>query len=271
MDTFINSTDIKTLKESRKFEDSTIFEGMTSISAVINSDEFNDRKIERVFYDSSNKKNLYGKLAFLRSKSVELDFELIPVNREYIDSLTIGSSHGGVIAMCSERRIPFLSSCELKKEGFYVMLEGIEDPYNFGYCLRSLYAAGVDGIVLSKRNWMNAAGVVCRSSAGASELLPLYIDEDGSSADLFRSLGYKVICAGIRNSVSFYDADMRRPVFLIIGGEKRGISSATISKADQIVRIDYAMNFKGSLSAASTATVLGFEVMRQNKIAENFT
>ena len=78
-------------------------------------------------------------------------------------------------------------------------------------------------------------------------------------------MGYKVICAGIRNSVSIYDADMKKPIFLIIGGEKRGISSSLISKSDEIVRIDYASNFKGSLSAASSAAIIGFEIMRQNK------
>ena len=71
--------------------------------------------------------------------------------------------------------------------------------------------------------------------------------------------------------MSFYDADLTRPIFLIIGGEKRGISSNTLSLSDQVVRIDYASDFQGSLSTASCAAVLGFEVMRQNKIAENFT
>jgi 23S rRNA (guanosine2251-2'-O)-methyltransferase len=78
-------------------------------------------------------------------------------------------------------------------------------------------------------------------------------------------MGYKVICAGIRNSVSIYEADMKKPVFLIIGGEKRGISASLLEKADSIVRIDYASGFKGSLSAASSAAIIGFEVMHQNK------
>jgi tRNA G18 (ribose-2'-O)-methylase SpoU len=57
---------------------------------------------------------------------------------------------------------------------------------------------------------------------------------------------------------------MKKPIFLIIGGEKRGISAAVLSEADQIVRICYDSKFKGSLSAASSATVIGFEIMRQN-------
>ena len=254
-------------KESEKFADSLIFEGMTSISAVINSPITNNRKIEKVFYDSSKEKSKKKELDFLRFKAKEMSFELVSVSSDVIDEKTVGNSHGGIIALCSDRNIELLSKSQdnLKKDGFYVMIEGIEDPYNFGYALRSLYAAGVDGVILSKRNWMGATGVVSRASAGASEMLTMYVDDDGKCAEIFKQLGYKVICAGIRNSVSIYDADMRTPVFLIIGGEKRGISSTLISQADEIVRIDYASNFKGSLSAASSAAIIGFEIMRQNK------
>lgn len=133
------------------------------------------------------------------------------------------------------------------------MLEGIEDPYNFGYALRSLYAAGADGVILGERNWMTAAGVVCRASAGASERLSLFISKN-NAAMLMKSRGYKIVCADLRDSVSLYDADLKYPVFLIIGGEKRGISKGLLCQADIRVRIDYGREFAASLSAASAAT-----------------
>lgn len=256
------------IKESEKFTDGLIFEGMTSISAVINSPEYNDRKISKIIYDSSKEKSKYKELAFLRHQADRLNFTMEAVSSDDIDNLTIGNSHGGIIAFCTERNIPKLdeSVSKIKPDGFYVMLEGIEDPYNFGYSLRSLYAAGADGVILNERNWMGAAGVVSRASAGASELLDMFIASGESAVNLFKNIGYKVICAGIRNSVSIYDANMKKPVFLIIGGEKRGISASVLSSADQIVRIDYDSKFRGSLSAASSAAIIGFEIMHQNKI-----
>jgi 23S rRNA (guanosine2251-2'-O)-methyltransferase len=151
-----------------------------------------------------------------------------------------------------------------KNDGFFVYLEGIEDPYNFGYTLRSLYAAGVDGVILSPRNWMEVAGIVARSSAGASEQLPIAIAEPAEAIAYMKGLGYTVVCAGIRDSVSMYDANLQFPILLVIGGEKRGISAALLAQSDCTVRIDYGRNFRGSLSAASAATVLAFEVLRQN-------
>jgi 23S rRNA (guanosine2251-2'-O)-methyltransferase len=113
---------------------------------------------------------------------------------------------------------------------------------------------------------MGAAGVVARASAGASERLPMAICDAERAAALLHERGYRVVCAGIRDSVSLYEADMKRPLLLVVGGEKRGISRAVLDCADQVVRIDYGREFRGSLSAASAATVLGFEVLRQNSL-----
>ena len=147
------------------------------------------------------------------------------------------------------------------------MIDGIEDPYNYGYALRSLWAAGADGVILSPRSWMSAAGAVCRASAGASELMPMYECPDGdevSALKVCRQAGYRIVGADIANSVSVYDADLSRPLLMIVGGEKRGIRKSLYPLIDQIVRLDYGRDFDMSLSAASAASILAFEVLRQN-------
>ena len=259
-------------KECEKFNNHTLLEGMTSISALIAGirDGINTRRIEKVYFDESKIKSKAKELGFLRAVSVELGFSIEVTNAETIEGMTIGTTHGGVVAQCTERPLPSLEDAIsagnfLSDQGFFVLLEGIEDPYNFGYALRSLYAAGVDGVILCPRNWMGAAGVVARSSAGASERLPMAVCEPEIAVSLFHRHQYRVVCAGIRDSVGLYEADMSRPLLLVVGGEKRGISRAVLDQADTVVRIDYGREFRGSLSASSAATVLGFEVLRQNQ------
>ena len=151
------------------------------------------------------------------------------------------------------------------------MLDGVEDPYNFGYSVRSVYASGANGIILPPRNWMDVAGIVSKSAAGASELIDMYISAPQEAISLFKSKGYKIVCSGIRNSVSMYDADMTKPIFLIVGGEKRGISSSIESQADTVARIEYGRDFRGSLSTASAATIMTYEIYRQNRnLKSNF-
>ena len=150
------------------------------------------------------------------------------------------------------------------ENGVYFILEGVEDPYNFGYAVRSLYAAGVNGIILGHRNWMGAAGIVARSSAGTSEMMNMYVSEPVEAVSTFKNKGYTVICAGIRDSESIFETDLSRPLLVILGGEKRGISRNLLDMADKTVRIDYGGEFGGSLSTSAAAAVFGFEILRFN-------
>lgn len=254
-------------KELENRQNSVLFEGMTSLRAVLYAMEnkISDRRIVSLMFDKAKQEKKSGELSFIRKMSEIHNFDVTLADADKINEVALGTSHGGVLFECSERNIKTLSDEQIIPNGFYVMIEGIEDPYNFGYAIRSLYAAGIDGIVLTPRNWMSAAGVVCRSSAGASERIPLATSDPEDAVGIFRSCGYKIVCAGIRNSVSSFDADLRKPIFLIVGGERRGISAKVLNLADEIVRLDYGREFPGSLSAASAASILGYEVLKQNR------
>ena len=117
----------------------------------------------------------------------------------------------------------------------------MEDPFNFGASVRALYAAGADGLVLRPRNWLSAAGTVARASAGASELIPTALAETATeAAAFFRAQGLAVACATEeRGSVSIYDADLTVPLFLLLGGEKRGVTRSFLDQADLKLRIPY--------------------------------
>ena len=257
------------MKEEDKFSDSALLEGMTSLRAALRAIErgISDRQILRVLYAVERKKKLSRDLAFLASVREKFGFEIVESQISEIEARTLGTSHGGIIAECSNRTFPALSESldKISPSGFYVMLEGIEDPYNFGYALRSLYAAGVDGIILAPRHWMSAAGVVARASAGASELFPVYIADPTEAAKIFHGIGYRIVCADIRTEHLLEETEIPYPVLLVVGGERRGISRTVLDLADLKVRISYGRDFHASLSAASAATILSYEIFRQNR------
>ena len=242
-----------------------ILEGMTSISAVIHGREsgINSRCIHAILIDANKKRSKYREIGFLKSKSAIHNYTINYVESDVIDALTLGNTHGGIIALCSNRTYTDCSG--ITCDGFWVLTDGIEDPYNLGFTLRSLYASGVNGIIMPHHNCLCAAGIVAKSSAGTSELLDIRICDPESAVEAFIRAGYRIICAGIRDSVSIYQADLHKPLLLVVGGEKRGISRNILDKANQIVRIDYGREFHGSLSAASATTVIAFEVLHQNQ------
>lgn len=254
-------------KEDIKFLDSTVFEGMTSIRAIINAnnDGINDRQIKKILFDKDRLLKIHKEIGYLRAISEDKKFEIVPSTKEELDSITLGSSHGGIVAITGDRTLPFFDeNVEIEPNGFYAMIQGIEDPYNFGYSLRSLYATGCTGIILTERNWMSAAGVVARSSAGASEMFKIYKGDPLEAARIFKARGYKIVCADERTDNVLGSCELKMPLLLIVGGEKRGISRALIDNADILVKINYAREFNASLSAASATTMFAYEIMRQN-------
>ncbi len=256
-------------KEDIKFQNSFVFEGMTSIRSILKGRDIgiNSRKINKILYDKARASKISKELQYLRAVSGKYGYIVEESDNESLNKLTLGSSHGGIIAIAEDRALPCLSrDIMLPENGFFAMIQGIEDPYNFGYSLRSLYAMGCSGIILPPRNWMSAAGVVARSSAGASELFEIYRSEPEVAMDVFKDQGYTVVCADEKTDKILGRCALKTPLLLIVGGEKRGISRAVIDKADMLVKIDYGREFRASLSAASAATMFAYEIARQNNI-----
>lgn len=250
------------MNEKEKIQNAVYFEGMTSVRAVIKGLEcgVNNRKIEYIYFDKDAVKSKSRELSYLKRMSEKYSFTINYVPRENIDALCIGTSHGGIIAKCSNRTFKTALPDSLDTKKFFVMLDGIEDPFNFGYALRSLYAFGADSLILPPRNWMSAASIVCRSSAGASELCDIYTIDPENAVKHLKSLGVQIIATALDNSEPISDIDISFPVLLIIGGEKRGISKKILNMADKVGRIDYSRNFMSSLSAASAAAIVGYEI-----------
>lgn len=245
--------------------DIDVFEGIISVRSVFEGIDkgISDRKIKEVLFCEDSVKGNGKLLGFLKARSFVYDYTLNVVPGSEIEKYAVGNSHGGLIMLCGKRNYPDRISDPVK-DGFYIYLEGIEDPFNLGFAIRSAYAAGADGILLPARNALTSAGIVCRSSAGASEIANIIICRDEQVITELKNHSYRFVCTDKDAPVSVYDADLRKPLCLAIGGERRGLSSSCTRLADMTVKLVYGRDFPLALSAASSAAVLSFEVLRQN-------
>lgn len=258
-----------------------ILEGVLSVEAALAGDS---RPIERCYIDREKIKKRDRKVLGLSERLKEKNIPIEQCTRAAIDAFLenredAGSTHGGVLAVCGERRF-YSEEALLQKTadagGFCVVLDGIEDPYNFGYAVRNLYAAGASGILIPERNWMSAAGVCARASAGASELCPMAVlppmKEETDRVAFMKRLqkaGFLRVCAAKTGCCEeLYSFEPEFPLCLFIGGEKRGISPDFVKNADCIVCIPYANPVRYSLPAATTAAVFGFSLARYRSIKE---
>lgn len=241
--------------------ESVVLEGTISVQACLQS---GSRHVEAICIDQDHKRRtraLVGVERLANATHIPIQY----VERTEIDRLASGTTHGGIVAIAGPRRFAQLSDLiSGNNSPFVVMLDGIEDPYNFGAAVRALYAAGADGLVVRSRNWMSAAGTVARASAGASELVPTAIAESAlEAASYYRNQGLVVACATKQHAISVYDTDLTGAIFMVIGGEKRGITRSFIQQSDVRIQIPYQRDFSPSLSTASAVAVISFEAMRQ--------
>ncbi|MBE6122294.1 MAG: RNA methyltransferase [Erysipelotrichaceae bacterium] len=201
---------------------------------------------------------------FIVRTAEQMNVPVHSVPAQEIDCKASGRTHGGILAETGSRKYQSLENALNCGNPFAVLLEGVEDPFNLGYVIRSLYSAGCTGLILRNRSWENAESTIVRSSAGASEYINLIMTED--PAETLRELkqhGLYAYAAMRKDAVSYFDADFTDPVVLCIGGEMRGLSSAVLKECDQNIYIPYANDFRAALNAAGASAALGFEVMRQ--------
>jgi 23S rRNA (guanosine2251-2'-O)-methyltransferase len=236
-----------------------VLEGVISVEAALQA---GSRDIHAIYIRRDLREPNILKLAKLAAQS---GVNAERVSDAVIEKHTDGKTHGGVVALVGERRFVGLDALiEDKENPFVVMLDGVEDPYNFGQAVRAFYAAGADGLVVRPRNWMSAAGIVARSSAGASELIPTAVAETAQeAADFYRSNGLLVAVTDKDRATSLYEADLTKPLFLVIGGEKRGVTRSFADAVDIRLKIPYGREFRQSLGTTPAAAVLAFEVLRQ--------
>ena len=175
--------------------------------------------------------------------------------------------HQGVVLDCHEQALATEDDLYAAWDDFgpsplLLILDGVTDPRNFGACLRSANAAGVDAVLVPKRRSAPLSAVALKTAQGGAE--GLMIVEVSNLARAMRKLqehGVWIIGAAGEAVEEYTDMAATRPVALVMGSEGDGMRRLTREHCDQLVRIPMAGNVS-SLNVSVAAAVLLFEVRR---------
>ena len=195
----------------------------------------------------------------------------VPVRRvapKELDTLAHGATHGGVLAIVSEK--PRTSPDELldridrmSEPPLLLLLEGVDDSRNLGFTLRTADAIGAHAVLIKKHLWDFDPTEVARPSSGAYERLPLVQIDDVETLKPLQRRGLKLYGCVAGAKRTMYDVDLSGPSILAIGGEKRGLSGAVREICDRFVTIPTRSG--ASLSMSHAASILLAEAMRQRR------
>lgn len=234
-----------------------VLEGAISVKAAL---EAGKRDVQEIWLQQGKRTK---DIAYIRSLAEKKGIPVVEKKKEEILEKGTGKTSGGIAAFVGERRYdPFPP-----RKGypyFLAYIEGAEDPYNWGYCMRTLYAAGCDGLFVPGRSWGQEESVILKSSAGAFDRMDVILWEAEDLGELKRR-GTKIIALGRKDAADLYALDFTGDVLLALGGPMRGLSRQIEEAADRIACIPYGRPFRNALNLSCAAAVSAYEVYRQRR------
>lgn len=170
--------------------------------------------------------------------------------------------HQGVVAWAEPYRYADAWQLAGAEAPLLCCLDQVTDPRNLGAVIRAAAGAGATGVVVPAHNAARVTPVVCRSSAGAVEHLPLAV-----VPNLARYLGeiksgsLWVYAAVAHGGTSMWDADLGGGLALVLGAEGKGLRPLVLRTCDGAVSIPLAPGVE-SLNVSVAAAVLLYEAAR---------
>jgi 23S rRNA (guanosine2251-2'-O)-methyltransferase len=192
----------------------------------------------------------------------------VPIRRvadAELDRESGGASHQGVVADVRAGELYDLDDLvrEATPPALLVVLDGIEDPHNFGAILRTADAAGVHGVIRQTRHAAPLGGATGKASAGALAHVKIadVVNIARAIEDLKDAGIWTVGLAG--DADERYDqVDLTIPTAIVLGAEGTGLRRLVRERCDRLMAIPMAGHV-GSLNVSVAAGVTLFEACRQ--------
>jgi TrmH family RNA methyltransferase len=150
----------------------------------------------------------------------------------------------------------------LTQRGMLVLLDRIADPGNMGSILRSCWAFGVEGVLLSQDCVDPFGPKVVRSSMGAILNVPVFPEVSDLQLNALQALGVSFLATDVSRGHHYYSIKYPRPSLLVIGSEAQGVSEAIKKRCQGFINIPINPQVD-SLNVAAACAIIIAEVGRQ--------
>jgi 23S rRNA (guanosine2251-2'-O)-methyltransferase len=195
----------------------------------------------------------------------ERDIPVSRVTADDLDRLAGGARHQGVVADLEDAASFSVEDLVIGAKGaaLIVVLDGIEDPQNLGAILRTVDAAGADGLVRQSRHAARLDGAAAKASAGAVSHVKLaeVVNIARAIEDLKQAGVWTVGLAG--DAPKRYDeVDLTLPTAIVVGAEGTGLRRLVRERCDWLVSIPMSGHVH-SLNVSVATGVALFEATRQ--------
>jgi len=189
-------------------------------------------------------------------------------DRNRLDQLAGGVVHQGVVLEADA--LPVRDAGAWAKGTFaddavVIILDGVEDPHNFGAIVRSAAACGACAVVFGKDRSAPVSAAAMKSAAGAMEYIDLVQATNLTRAiEDLKKAGFWVAGLDAAADKTIWDADLKGRIALVVGSEGKGIRRLVREHCDFHLRIPLEGPIT-SLNASVSAAIAIAECLRQRR------
>ena len=188
--------------------------------------------------------------------------------RDQLGAMAGTDDHQGVVARVAAAEYTDLEDlltipARRKEIPFFLALDQVQDPRNFGALLRTADAFGVHGVIVPKHHAVGLTEAAARTAMGAVEYIPVARETNMVTAlEKLKESGIWIFGAATDKGVAPWSADLKGPACLVLGGESEGLRPLVARSCDLLVTVPMRGGV-GSLNVAAAGAALCYEVARQ--------
>jgi 23S rRNA (guanosine2251-2'-O)-methyltransferase len=182
-----------------------------------------------------------------------------------LDRLAKGGAHQGVVAEARDLEHLTVEDLVARAPGapLIVVLDGIEDPHNVGAILRTVDAAGGDGVVRQTRRAAPLGGAAAKASAGAVAHVPVAeVVNIARALEALKDAGVWTVGLAGDAPRRYDEIDFTLPTAVVVGAEGSGLRRLVRERCDWLVSIPMRGHVE-SLNVSVATGVALFEAVRQ--------
>lgn len=191
------------------------------------------------------------------------------VPKQKLDILSDHGVHQGIILAITPYEYLSLDQLliqakEKTETPFFLILDSIEDPHNFGSILRTADASGVDGVIIPKHRAVGITPIVTKTSTGAVEHVSVArVTNLVQTVRQLKGEGFWVFGTDM-DGMNFQKWNAQGSIALVIGNEGRGMSPGLKKEMDELLTIPMVGHVQ-SLNASVAAGLLMYQAFSQRQ------
>ena len=223
-----------------------------------------DTEIVKLMASNSSKDRVFNEVISLaKNKGIKIQF----VDNKILDKEC--ENNQGLVAITGEYKYSTVEDIlqvakDRNEPNFILILDGVEDPHNFGSIIRVAECLGVHGIIISKNRACQVTDTVSKVSAGAIEHVKIAkVTNINTEIERLKQNNIWVYACELGGQ-DLDTSDLSGNIAIVMGSEGRGVSSLTKKLCDGVV----SMQMYGKVNSLNVSVATGivlYEAVRKRK------